>query len=118
MSESASPTPPVGYKASPASEVEVLLEQIEEIEEERRTSNLELFFDLVFVFAITQIAALLRRNPDMARVPVTADEIGGLTDCVSEIGDVRILPCNMPHEDPRLAGLDGFFASRLMRKMR
>jgi len=65
-----------------------------------------------------QIAALLRRNPDMARVPVTADEIGGLTDCVSEIGDVRILPCNMPHEDPRLAGLDGFFASRLMRKMR
>ena len=59
MSESTSPTPPVGYEASPASEVEVLLEQIEEIEEERRTSYLELFFDLVFVFAITQIAALL-----------------------------------------------------------
>jgi len=59
MSESTSPTPPVGYEASPASEVEVLLEEIEEIEEERRTSYLELFFDLVFVFAITQIAALL-----------------------------------------------------------
>lgn len=65
-----------------------------------------------------QIAALLRRNPDMARVPVTADEIGGIADCVSETGDVRILPCKMPNEDPRLAGLDGFFASRLMRKMR
>jgi 16S rRNA (cytosine967-C5)-methyltransferase len=65
-----------------------------------------------------QIAALLRRNPDMARVPVTADEIGGLADCVSETGDVRILPCNMPNDDPRLSGLDGFFASRLMRKVR
>ena len=65
-----------------------------------------------------QIAALLRRNPDMTRTPVTADEIGGLSDCVSDIGEVRILPCHMPNDDPRLAGLDGFFASRLTRKMR
>lgn len=34
-------------------------ELLEEIEEERRTSYLELFFDLVFVFAITQITSLL-----------------------------------------------------------
>jgi 16S rRNA (cytosine967-C5)-methyltransferase len=65
-----------------------------------------------------QIAALLRRNPDMARVPVTADEIGGLAECITAEGDVRTLPPRWPNEDPRLAGLDGFFAARLTRKAR
>lgn len=65
-----------------------------------------------------QIAALLRRNPDMTRMPVSADEIGGLADCVTPDGDVRTLPSKLANEDPRLAGLDGFFVSRLMRKAR
>lgn len=65
-----------------------------------------------------QIAALLRRNPDMARLPVTADEVGGLTECINADGDVRTLPLMLPNEEPRLAGLDGFFASRLVRKAR
>lgn len=65
-----------------------------------------------------QIAALLRRNPDMTRMPVNAGEIGGLADCVTPDGDVRTLPSKLPNEDPRLAGLDGFFVSRLMRKTR
>ena len=63
-----------------------------------------------------QIAALLRRNPDMARVPISADEVGGLAGCVTAEGDVRTLPSFLPNEDPRLAGLDGFFAARLVRK--
>ena len=37
-----------------------------EAEEERRTSYLELFFDLVFVFAITQVTALLLTNTSPA----------------------------------------------------
>ncbi|MFN3889803.1 MAG: RsmB/NOP family class I SAM-dependent RNA methyltransferase [Beijerinckiaceae bacterium] len=65
-----------------------------------------------------QIAALLRRNPDMARDPVVADEIGGLADCLTPEGDVRTLPARLPNDDPRLAGLDGFFASRLIRRAR
>ena len=63
-----------------------------------------------------QIAALLRRNPDMSRVPIDATEIGGLADCVSEDGDLRTLPSHLPHSDPRLAGMDGFFAARLKRR--
>jgi 16S rRNA (cytosine967-C5)-methyltransferase len=65
-----------------------------------------------------QIAALLRRNPDMARLPVAADEVGGLADCITGDGDVRTLPLMLPNDEPRLAGLDGFFASRLVRKAR
>ena len=29
--------------------------------------------------------------------------------------DLRTLPCHLPHDDPRLAGLDGFYASRLVK---
>jgi 16S rRNA (cytosine967-C5)-methyltransferase len=63
-----------------------------------------------------QIAALLRRNPDLSRAPVEAGEIGGLADCVTEEGDLRSLPNYLPNDDPRLAGMDGFFAARLRRR--
>ena len=64
-----------------------------------------------------QIAALLRRNPDMQRAPVTAAEIGGLDACIAANGDVRTLPCHLPNEDSRLAGMDGFFMARLIRRV-
>jgi low temperature requirement protein LtrA len=41
------------------SDVAPLLEEPTEVEEERKTSYLELFFDLVFVFAFTQVTALI-----------------------------------------------------------
>lgn len=63
-----------------------------------------------------QIAALLRRNPDMVRVPIDADEIGGMSQCLTSEGDVRTMPVHLPNSDPRLAGLDGFFMARLQRK--
>ena len=63
-----------------------------------------------------QIAALLRRNPDMIRVPVAADEIGGLAGCITTAGDLRTLPNFLPMGEPRLSGLDGFFAARLVRR--
>ncbi|HLW91195.1 MAG TPA: RsmB/NOP family class I SAM-dependent RNA methyltransferase [Roseiarcus sp.] len=62
-----------------------------------------------------QIAALLRRNPDIRRVPVEAGEIGGLAECVTSAGDMRTLPCHLRGATPRLSGLDGFFAARLAR---
>ena len=62
-----------------------------------------------------QIAALLRRNPDVRRAPIEADEIGGLTECLSSAGDLRALPCHLRGPTPRLSGLDGFFAARLRR---
>ena len=30
-------------------------------------------------------------------------------------GDLRTLPCHLPHADPRLGGLDGFYAARLVK---
>jgi 16S rRNA (cytosine967-C5)-methyltransferase len=63
-----------------------------------------------------QIAALLRRNPDVKRVPIEAAEIGGLTECVNAVGELRTLPSHMQGASPRQSGLDGFFAARLQRK--
>jgi 16S rRNA (cytosine967-C5)-methyltransferase len=62
------------------------------------------------------IAALLRRNPDVRRIPIHASEIGGLDDCLTPSGDLRTLPCHLPGTSPRLSGLDGFFAARLTMK--
>jgi 16S rRNA (cytosine967-C5)-methyltransferase len=62
-----------------------------------------------------QIAALLRRNPDVARAPIGAEEVGGLPELLNENGELRTLPSHLPAAEPRLSGLDGFFAARLIR---
>jgi len=64
-----------------------------------------------------QIAALLRRNPDARRLPIRPEEIGGLAECVSPIGDLRTLPCHLWGSDPRRSGMDGFFAARLVKAL-
>ncbi len=62
-----------------------------------------------------QIANFLRRNPDVSRVPIAAEEIGGRADFINPQGELRTLPPYLPAEDPRLSGIDGFFAARLVR---
>ena len=59
------------------------------------------------------IAALLAAEPGMRRVPIDAAEVAGLAEILTPDGDLRTLPCHLPHPDPRLAGLDGFYAARL-----
>ena len=61
-----------------------------------------------------QIEALLARAPQLRRAPIAAAELGGIADFVSPAGDLRTLPCHLPDPDPRLAGLDGFYAARLV----
>ena len=63
-----------------------------------------------------QIAALLRRNPDVRRIPIVASEIGGLDECLNPAGELRTLPCHLQGPTPRQSGLDGFFAARLQRR--
>jgi len=63
-----------------------------------------------------QIDAFLARHPEMERDPVREDEIAGIADLLSPEGDIRTTPDLWPDADPRLAGLDGFFAARLRRK--
>jgi 16S rRNA (cytosine967-C5)-methyltransferase len=61
------------------------------------------------------IAALLDAEPGLRRAPVQAEEVAGLAEIVTPTGDLRTLPSHLPHVDPRLAGLDGFYAVRLVK---
>ena len=62
-----------------------------------------------------QIAAFLARNPAFARDPVSPGEVGGRQEFVTELGELRTLPSHLPHSEPRMAGIDGFYAARLRR---
>jgi 16S rRNA (cytosine967-C5)-methyltransferase len=59
---------------------------------------------------------LLGRDSRLRRRPIMAAEVGGLAAAVTSAGDLRTLPCHWPDPDPRMAGLDGFFAARLERQ--
>ena len=61
------------------------------------------------------ISALLAAEPAMRRVPIEAGEVAGLAEILNADGDLRTLPCHLPHLDPRLGGLDGFYAARLVK---
>jgi len=62
-----------------------------------------------------RIAALLDATPDVQRLPLTGSSHAGIDDIVTAQGDLRTLPCHLPGDEPRLAGLDGFYAARLVK---
>jgi 16S rRNA (cytosine967-C5)-methyltransferase len=62
-----------------------------------------------------QVSGLLARTPGLVRRPLTAAELAGQSAFVTAAGDLRTLPCHWPDPDPRMAGLDGFYAARLER---
>jgi 16S rRNA (cytosine967-C5)-methyltransferase len=61
------------------------------------------------------VATLLAAEPALRRVPIEASEVAGLSEVITAEGDLRTLPCHLPHQDPRLGGLDGFYAARLVK---
>ena len=61
------------------------------------------------------IATLLAAESGIKRQPIEADEVAGLAEIVTPEGDLRTLPCHLPHDDPKLGGLDGFYAARLVK---
>jgi 16S rRNA (cytosine967-C5)-methyltransferase len=61
------------------------------------------------------IASLLASETAVRRAPVDASEVAGLREIVTPDGDLRTLPCHLPYADPRLGGLDGFYAARLVK---
>ena len=61
------------------------------------------------------IVAFLATEPSMRRAPVDAGEVAGLSEIVTAEGDLRTLPCHLPRDEPRLGGLDGFYAARLVK---
>jgi 16S rRNA (cytosine967-C5)-methyltransferase len=61
------------------------------------------------------IAAFLGSDSSMRRAPIEASEVAGLSEIITVEGDLRTLPCHLPREEPRLGGLDGFYAARLIK---
>ncbi|KAA0597779.1 16S rRNA (cytosine967-C5)-methyltransferase [Azospirillum lipoferum] len=59
-----------------------------------------------------QVARLLEQDKRVERWPVTADELGGLSEPINEAGEVRSLPGMLGD----LGGIDGFFVARLRRR--
>jgi len=62
-----------------------------------------------------QIAALLARNPALARRPIAAAEVAGHAEFLTADGDLRTFPHQLPDQEPRWGGLDGFYAARLIK---
>jgi 16S rRNA (cytosine967-C5)-methyltransferase len=62
-----------------------------------------------------QVRELLARNPHVGRQPIRTGEIAGIDEFLTPDGDLRTLPSQWPTPEPRMAGLDGFFAARLQR---
>jgi len=58
-----------------------------------------------------QVNAFLTRHKNFARKPVEAVEIGGLAQCITPQGDVRILPQHYAAH----GGMDGFYVARLVK---
>ena len=58
------------------------------------------------------VQAALAADPAVERVPVAADEIGGLAELITADGDVRTLPCHLADR----GGMDGFYIARLRRR--
>ena len=56
-----------------------------------------------------------RAAPPPDRAPTRS---AGSPNCSPPAGDLRTLPCHLPDPDPRMAGLDGFYAARLATDLR
>ena len=61
------------------------------------------------------VTDFLAGNSGFRRRPISAAEINGIEESLTPVGDLRTLPCGLPDPDPRMAGLDGFFAARIER---
>jgi 16S rRNA (cytosine967-C5)-methyltransferase len=62
------------------------------------------------------IAELLARVPILRRAPIAAAEVFGCAELINDDGDLRTLPCHFPDSDSRFAGIDGFYAARLLKE--
>jgi 16S rRNA (cytosine967-C5)-methyltransferase len=63
---------------------------------------------------VEQIANLLQREPRLARRPIALGECAIAPEWLTPAGDLRTLPYHLPNDKAELAGLDGFYAARLV----
>jgi 16S rRNA (cytosine967-C5)-methyltransferase len=57
------------------------------------------------------VARLIAAGAPIRRVPIGAEEVGGVDEILDADGDLRSLPCHLAD----LGGIDGFYAARLRR---
>lgn len=60
-----------------------------------------------------QIMRLFELQDTAYKIPITAEELGGFDDAITDHGDLRILP----YHNAALGGMDGFFISRITKKV-
>ncbi len=60
-----------------------------------------------------QVEALLARERRSGVARCRRKRSPARREFVTPAGDLRTLPCHWPDPDPRMAGLDGFYAARL-----
>ena len=60
-----------------------------------------------------QVEAFLKTEPQAARLPIAAAELGGFDEALTEDGDLRILPFHQA----ALGGMDGFYIARLTKML-
>ena len=61
---------------------------------------------------IGRIESLLASGAPVERLPIAAEDVGGLTEILSREGDLRSLPFHLGEQ----GGMDGFYAARLIRR--
>ena len=61
------------------------------------------------------VSAVVEHDGRLRRKPITPAEFPVLEEFITARGELRTLPCHWPDPDPRMSGLDGFFAARLER---
>ena len=59
-----------------------------------------------------QVNTFLINHPEFQRSAITADDIGGVAELITEDGDLRILPYHLAPS----GGMDGFYVVRLVKK--
>jgi 16S rRNA (cytosine967-C5)-methyltransferase len=62
------------------------------------------------------VAGLLERDASVRRAPIAPADIFGRDEFISKDGALRTLPCQLADADSRFAGLDGFYAARLVKR--
>ncbi len=62
------------------------------------------------------VARAALKNPALEACPITPQDCEGIENLIIDEGFLRSTPADMPHENPQLAGMDGFFAARFRKK--
>jgi len=62
------------------------------------------------------VSAAVDQDQRVRRKPIMAADFPELREFITPLGELRTLPCHWPNADPRMSGLDGFFAARLERR--